>query len=57
MAGKIILKSPEGEECELVSSGDDKILEGAELGVQALLNLLFDDLDLEEGYEVLLVQS
>ena len=49
---EIVIKSPEGEEIELVSSDDEGIIEGAFLGASALLNLLSDEMDLEDGYEI-----
>ena len=51
--GEIFIQSPEGEKIELVSSANDKLLEGAYLGAQALLNLLSDEMDLEDGYEII----
>jgi hypothetical protein len=55
--GKVFIKSPEGEKIELVSSSDEKIIEGALLGAEALLNLLSDEMDLEEGYEIVQEQG
>lgn len=49
----ILIKSPDGEEVELVSSSDEQIIEGAMLGAQALLNLLCDELELDDGYEII----
>jgi hypothetical protein len=50
MQNKIVIKSPEGEKIELVSSKDENFAEGALLGAKSLLNLLQDDMDLEDGY-------
>ena len=55
--GKVLIKSPDGEKIELVSSDDNKIIEGASLGAEALLNLLCDEMDLEDGYEIVQTQD
>lgn len=49
---KVGIRSPEGEVINLVSTSDAKIAEGAKTGAQALLNLFFDEMDLEEGYAI-----
>ena len=50
---KICIKSPDGEEIELLATDDDRVIEGAKMGAQSLLNLLSDEIDLEEGYEII----
>lgn len=50
---RIVVKGPEGDKIELLATGDSKIADGALLGAQALLDLLSDEMDLEDGYEIL----
>ena len=52
MLRKIAIKSPDGEEVELVASEDPAIIEGAKLGARALLDLFTDEIDLESGYQI-----
>lgn len=57
MKTRVFIVSPDGEKIELLNSDDPKIAEGAQLGAQALLNLLSDEMDLEDGYEIVKEQS
>jgi hypothetical protein len=50
MKYSVVIKSPEGEKIELVTSDNDDFSEGALIGARALLALLQDDMDLEDGY-------
>ena len=49
---RVMIISPDGEEIELVAAKEEKLCEGARLGAQALLDLLQDEMDLEEGYKI-----
>ncbi len=53
---RLFVKSPEGEEIELVSTEDKSQCEGAKLGAQALFNLFADDFDLEDNYSFVVRQ-
>ena len=57
MKHSVIIKSPDGEKIELVASDNDDLSEGAFLGAKALLDLLQDDMDLEDGYSILKVSD
>lgn len=57
MMFQILVKSPAGEEIELISAENQSFSEGALEGAQALLDLLCDEMDLGEGYEVVLVNE
>jgi len=57
MKYRVIIHSPDGEEIDLVSGDDANFCKGALLGAQALLKLLQDDLDLEDGYSIQKVES
>ena len=54
MLYQVMIKSPEGTEIELIATESVTVAEGAKMGAEALLNLLADDMDLEEGYQVIL---
>lgn len=49
---QICIKSPEGEEIELLATEETRFGAGAELGARSLLNLLNDEMDLEDGYTI-----
>ncbi len=49
---QVCIKSPEGEEIELVATEENRFAAGAEIGARSLLNLLSDEMDLEEGYSI-----
>ena len=49
---RVMIISPEGDEIELVAAKEEKLCEGARLGAQALLDLLQDEMDLEDGYKI-----
>lgn len=51
---RVIVLSPEQEEIELLSTEDEKLANGAKEGATALLDLLYDDIDLEDGYRIVL---
>ena len=54
MVYRVLVKDGDGEEIELIKSDNPDFSEGAKLGAEALLNLFYDEMDLEDGYEVLL---
>ncbi len=49
---QVLIRSPEGEEVELMATEENRFGAGAELGAKALLNLFRDEMDLEEGYSI-----
>ncbi|MCB9060076.1 MAG: hypothetical protein H6622_00970 [Halobacteriovoraceae bacterium] len=49
---KLFIEDENGQKIELVEASDEKTIEGAQYGAQALLNLFSDDFDLEDGYQV-----
>jgi len=49
---QILIRGPEGDEIELVATEETRFGAGAEIGVKALLNLFKDEMDLEDGYSV-----
>ncbi len=49
---QILVRSPEGEEIELVATEESRFCAGAEVGAKAMLDLLHDEMDLEDGYSI-----
>lgn len=49
---QILIRGPEGDEIELLATEENRFGAGAEIGAKALLNLFKDEMDLEEGYSV-----
>lgn len=49
---QILIRGPEGEEIELVATEEKRFGAGVEEGSKALLSLFKDEMDLEEGYSI-----
>ena len=49
---RLAIKSPDGEEIELLTSYDEDFSKGAKEGAIALLNLMYDEFDLDEGFDI-----
>jgi len=49
---QILIRGPEGEEIELIATEEARFGAGVESGTKALLNLFKDEMDLEEGYAI-----
>ena len=50
---QILIRSPEGDEIELVASEEARFCAGVETGTKALLDLFKDEMDLEGGYAII----
>ncbi len=49
---QILIRGPEGDEIELVATEEQRFGAGVEVGTRALLDLFKDEMDLEEGYAI-----
>ena len=49
---QIMIRGPEGDEIELVATEEDRFGAGVETGTKALLDLFKDEMDLEDGYSI-----
>ncbi|MBP6216959.1 MAG: hypothetical protein KA436_00055 [Oligoflexales bacterium] len=54
---QVMIQSPDGEEIELVAAEEKPFSTGAKIGAEALLHLLTDEVDLEEGYSIVVKQD
>ena len=57
MRYKVIVEDADSEEIVLMSTDDSKLCEGARLGAESLLNLFYDEMNLEEGYKVVVKEE
>ena len=54
---QIFIRGPEGDEIELVATEEVRFGAGVESGTKALLNLFKDEMDLEDGYSIIVKQD
>ena len=54
---QVFVESPDGEKIEVIASEDKNFSEAAQEGAKAMLAIFSDEMELEEGYQVILEES
>jgi len=49
---QVFVQNSDGDRIEILATRDEKFFEGAKRGSEALLDLFIDDMDLDEGYQI-----